>query len=66
MGYVNRKKVKYLNGKKVIDIKNTTMKINNIPSPLNPFDVLAEEAIGEYKEGRTRAIEEYVKKTFGN
>jgi len=34
-------------------------KIDNIT--LNPFDTLAEKAVKEYKEGRTRTIEEYVK-----
>jgi len=28
---------------------------------VSPFDVLAEEAVKEYKEGRTRTIEEYAK-----
>ncbi|HBT46988.1 MAG TPA: AbrB family transcriptional regulator [Peptococcaceae bacterium] len=28
---------------------------------LNPFDVLAEQAIKEYQEGRTRTIEEFAR-----
>jgi AbrB family looped-hinge helix DNA binding protein len=32
-----------------------------IAPAVSPFDVLAEEAVKEYKEGRSRTIEEYVK-----
>jgi AbrB family looped-hinge helix DNA binding protein len=32
-----------------------------IAPAVSPFDALAEEAVKEYKEGRTRTIEEYAK-----
>ena len=32
-----------------------------IAPAMSPFDTLAEEAVKEYKEGRTRTIEEYAK-----
>jgi len=33
-----------------------------IAPAVSPFDALAEEAVKEYKEGRTRTVEEYAKK----
>jgi len=45
---------------KSTNTKGVERKIDNIT--LNPFDTLAEEAVKEYKEGRTRTIEEHVKK----
>ncbi len=44
---------------KSTNMKGVVRKIDNIT--LNPFDALAEEAVKEYKEGRTGTIEEYVK-----
>jgi AbrB family looped-hinge helix DNA binding protein len=32
-----------------------------IAPAVSPFDVLAEEAVGEHKKGRSRTIEEYAK-----
>jgi len=35
-----------------------------IAPAVSPFDALAEEAVKEYKEGRTRTVEEYAKENL--